>query len=547
VSLAAILVAYALLHVGIRLLAPGAVEHDEAEQLLLAQTLALGYGKHPPLYAWLQHGVFQTLGVGVLGLAVLKHACLLGVYAGTYWAARRLLGQAGLATLTTLALWLVPAVVWEAPRDLTHSVLAAALAPPALQLLVGLVARPSAWRYAALGAVLGLGTLGKYNFALFAAILIGAALSVPALRAVLRDHRAWLTVLVAAAILGPHLVWMATDAASPSAAGRLRVGEWAVERGAIALARPVVDVVVDLIAFLGPLILVVGLLVPAIRRPPPDPDPTRRAVRALLERYLIALAAILALSAPLAGLAAFKARWLLPLLVVAPIALFVRAAARGISARSRRALVGVCAAAGILALGVRLGEVWAGPWLGHPSRLHLPIGELAARIRAAGFQQGTVVAGDTFLGGNLRLHFPDSRIFTPALASLAVTPPPGPGQCLVAWRPRQESGPAEPFLAFAGEQLGRPPLEADASVLVEVPPRRPGIGPYRLRLLAVTPGPPPCARAIVAPAAPTALGDRMPGAGSSGRREPRDPLGQDRPRPGDRTRAVAQLRLLGDR
>jgi hypothetical protein len=152
-------------------------------------------------------------------------------------------------------------------------------------------------------------------------------------------------------------------------------------------------------------------------------------------------------------------------------------------------------AAGVLALGLRFGEVAFGPWLGHPSRLHLPIAEVAARIRATGFQRGTVVAGDTFLGGNLRLHFPDSRILTPALAGIAVPAPPGPGQCLVAWRPRRESGPAGPLLEFAGEELGRPPL-ADTSIGVEVSLRAPGSGSYRLRLLPVPPGAPPCDRAI---------------------------------------------------
>jgi lipopolysaccharide core galacturonosyltransferase RgtB len=492
VSLAAIFLTYALLHVGIRLLAPGAVEHDEAEQVLLSQAIALGYGKHPPLYAWLQHGVFQVLGVGVLGLAVLKHACLLGIYGGTYWAARRVQGTAGLATLTVLSLWLVPALVWEAPRDLTHSVLAAALAPPTVQLLVGLVDRPAAWRYVALGVTLGLGVLAKYNFALFAAILLGAALSVPAFRASLVDRRVGLTVLVAAAILGPHLAWLATDAASPPAAARLRFGEWSTDGVAAGLAHRTVDVVVDVGTFLGPLVLVVAVLVPAVRRPAPDPDPTRRATRKLLERYLVALVVILVLSAPLAGLAAFKARWLLPLLIVAPLALFVRIGAAGIRPRSARALVWVCATAGVLALGLRLGAVGAGPWLGHTSRLHLPIAELAARIRVMGFQRGTIVAGDLLLGGNLRLQFPDSLILTPSLAGSGGAPP--LGQCLVAWRPRRESGPPASLLSFASERLGRPLLTSDSSIVLEVPLRKPDFGSYPLRLLAVPPGPPPCER-----------------------------------------------------
>jgi membrane-associated phospholipid phosphatase len=496
VRLSALFLVYALLHVVIRLLAPGAVEHDESEQVLQAQSLAIGYGKHPPLYTWLQYGVFRVLGVGVLGLAVLKHACLLGVYAGTYQAARRVQGDAGLATLTVLSLWLVPAVVWEAPRDLTHSVLAAALVPPTVQLLVGLVDRPVAWRYAALGAIVGLGILAKYNFALFITVFLAAALSVPSLRVALADRRIALSVGVAAIILGPHLAWLATDAASPSLTARLRLGEWA-DDGTIGLTRPLLDVVVDIAAFLGPLVIVV-YLVAGVRWGAPDPDPLRRASRQLLERYLVGLIAVLMLSAPLAGFAGFKARWLLPLLIVAPLTLFVRVAAAGIQPRPARRLVWLCAAAGILALCLRLGDVWTGPRLGHPSRLHLPITELAGQIRETGFRQGTLIVEDPFLGGSLRLHFPDSRILTPYLAALDVAPPSARGQCLVVWRPRRDPSPPASLLAFASARLGRPPSSIDV-VRLEVPLRHFSGGAYRVHVLAMPPGPPPCERAIEEP------------------------------------------------
>src|SRR5438093_4678489 len=278
-ALAAVLVAYALLHVGVRLLAPGAVEHDEAEQLLLAQSLALGYGPHPPLYAWLQHGVFRALGVGVLGLAVLKHACLLGVYGGTYLAARRLRSDPGLAALTTLSLCLVPGMVWEAPRDLTHSVLAAALAPVSVCVLVTLAHTPTAWRYAALGSVLGFGLLAKYNFGLFAAVLLGTALSVPVFRSALLDPRTGLTLMVVAAVVGPHLVWLTAHPASVPATAKLRLGIRALDGTMIGLTH----LLTDLIAFLVPLGALVAALVPAVRRPAPDPDPARQAARRLLE------------------------------------------------------------------------------------------------------------------------------------------------------------------------------------------------------------------------------------------------------------------------
>jgi hypothetical protein len=169
--------------------------------------------------------------------------------------------------------------------------------------------------------------------------------------------------------------------------------------------------------------------------------------------------------------------------------------------RSARALVWVCEAAGVLALCLRLGEVGSGPRFGHTSRLHLPIPELAAQIRVMGFRQGTLVAGDLVLGGNLRLHFPDSLVLTPNLADSGGAPP--RGQCLVVWRLRRESGPPAPLLSFASERLGRPPLTTDSSVVVEVPVREPDVGWYRLRLLAIPPGPPPCEDAVIPPPPPS--------------------------------------------
>jgi hypothetical protein len=74
--------------------------------------------------------------------------------------------------------------------------------------------------------------------------------------------------------------------------------------------------------------------------------------------------AILVLSAPLAGRAVFKARRLLPLLVVTLLALFLRATAAGVPLRTGRRLAGICGAVGVLALGLRFGEVWTGPMLG---------------------------------------------------------------------------------------------------------------------------------------------------------------------------------------
>jgi hypothetical protein len=428
----------------------------------------------------------------VLGLAILKHACLLGVYVGTYLVSRAARADRGAAVLSALSLWLVGAVAWEAVRDLTHSILAAALALATVRLLIALLDRPTAWHYAALGAVLGLGFLAKYNFALFTAALLAAALSLPAFRAVLLDPRAGLALLATGATVSLHVAWLASQALAHPPTAILLLGAPSLHRAAIGLRA----LLVDLVAFLGPLVVLVTVLAPGVLRTAPEPDPVRRAARHLLERYLAVLFVILVLSVPLAGLTMFKARWLLPLLIVVPLTLFLRLPPAGPRGGPGRLLTGVLVAAGMLALGARFVEVWAGPGLGSPSRLHLPIPELAARIDATGFRRGTIVAADTPLGGNLRLHFPDSRVITPALAGVVRGAPPSPGQCLVAWRPRA-SQPTPDVLEFAAAWLGRPLPARATALVIEIPIPSQSSRPYALEVLALPPGPPPCQRAVL--------------------------------------------------
>src|SRR5512145_2185867 len=86
-------VAYFLLHVVIRVLVSGSTELDEAEQVLLTQHLAWGYGSQPPLYTWLQSALFHLFGPGVFPLALLKNALLLSLYIFTFLTTREMTGE----------------------------------------------------------------------------------------------------------------------------------------------------------------------------------------------------------------------------------------------------------------------------------------------------------------------------------------------------------------------------------------------------------------------------------------------------------------------
>jgi 4-amino-4-deoxy-L-arabinose transferase-like glycosyltransferase len=477
VGFVAVTAAYCLGHVAIRLLAPGSVEHDEAEQLVLGQVLALGYGIQPPLYTWIQHAVFQTVGVGVFALALVKQGLLFATYLFCFLAARHMLEDARLAALAALSLWLIPQIGWEAQRDLSHSVLATALAAALVCVVVRLAEGPRTGLYVVAGLLIALGVLSKYSFGVFAAALLIAAASLEEFRSVLLHARLGLSLAVAAVVVAPHLVWVAGDprVVTVDMAAKLRLLDtWSVG----AATRGLWELAWSVTRFVGPLVVVAAVLAPGALRRPRDRGGPR--YRLLLERLLLVELALLAVGGAGLGLVEFKTRWLQPLLWVVALPLALRIRGTRPSLRRLRAFAVIVAAVGILWLMAQLGAVWIGPWVGRYSRLHLPMRELAGQLRAAGFQRGTIVAGDRVLAGSLRLGFPDSRVLTPELPYLILPPPTTPGSCLAVWRPRQGPAPSDSLMRFVADQLGAA-LPADrAYALIQTVPLGLGARPYRL-------------------------------------------------------------------
>lgn len=141
------------------------LELDEAEAFWHARHLAIGYGAQPPLYFWLQWIVFQVLGEGILALAALK-AFVFSIGLIVVFRTLRILGfERQVACIGMLSLGLLPEVVWESQRALTHTVLVLTLTILAFRVALNVLTL-GRWRdYLAFGLVLGLGLLSKYNFA----------------------------------------------------------------------------------------------------------------------------------------------------------------------------------------------------------------------------------------------------------------------------------------------------------------------------------------------------------------------------------------------
>ena len=117
------IVAYFAIQIIIRLLTSSIVVLDESEQIMLSQYFSLGYNEQPPLYTWLQMGVFKVFGISVFGLSLLKNILLCLTYLYMYKLGLLLLNDKLKASLGALSLMLIPQLVWDAQVDQTHTVL----------------------------------------------------------------------------------------------------------------------------------------------------------------------------------------------------------------------------------------------------------------------------------------------------------------------------------------------------------------------------------------------------------------------------------------
>jgi MFS family permease len=406
----ALVLAYFLAYVLVRVVTPGALDRDEAEIVYLTQELRLGYGTQPPLYAWLQWLVFSVFGIDRFALVILKALVLAAAYVAMYQAGRPLAGRnAALAAAASLALF--PQIGWETLRIQTHSVLLTALACATLACYVALLRKPDLPRYLLLGLLCGLGLQTKYNFGVFLAGIACASLLVPEHRRVIWNRRRWTSALPAALLamllLLPHGIWMAThlDAAFAGTVEKMQAGV-----GSASYPERVLGGLASVLSAALSFIALPLLVYAAVCWPWRKEAVFQR--RAAASRFFLAMYAAFALM--LAALAlsgqvgTIKERWMIPLLFSLPLALFVMAPGlrtRAVCARIRRA-AGVVALLWLLLLPAR---IWLWPAFGQVVMPHHPYAQLADAIRERCPAAPTVVTESLLSAGNVRFARPELR------------------------------------------------------------------------------------------------------------------------------------------
>lgn len=422
---------YALLHFALRLAFSPVLGTDDVEQAVCAQSLALGCDlRQPPLYTWLLWLANQIAGPGIYSIFFLKYGLLFLTYACLYFIGRRLFSRTATAVLAALSLWLTYPFAVSVHQGVTHSLLLSLLLAAAFLAFLRLEAHRHWAGYLLLGLLLGLGELAKYSFALYAAALALAALSLPRYRAVLLDRRILLMVFAGLLVVAPHgfWAWERLDVIQGALGG---VGQQAAPSAYLPrVASGLASLASALVQFLFPLWLILLLTFPRAFHPlkaTPLSEPLR-----LIGRVLAIGILLLALVVLLGGPVEIKARWMHVLLLLAPLYFFGRIEAAYGDRIAKPAYLVALFLLPALVIAAWAAQTYLAPQWHKATRFHAPYDRIANEIRATGFARGTIVANELHLAGNLRLFFPEARVVTPAYAYYL--PPPRPAEpCLLAW------------------------------------------------------------------------------------------------------------------
>jgi 4-amino-4-deoxy-L-arabinose transferase-like glycosyltransferase len=395
---------YFLAQVGMRLLFGASLELDEAEAFWFARDLALGYGAQPPFYFWLQWVMFQIFGEGILALALLKAALLSTLFIVLF---RLLLTELPVrgAAVAAASLSLLPQVVWESQRALTHSVLALTMAV-ILVAMTWRVVRGARWRdHVWLGLVIGLGILSKYNFALFPAGLFLTVLLWPEWRRGLKPRRLLLAFGVMVLVVLPVLVWswQNPDIATGS------IEKFGLEATGPIMARVIGTgaFIAGLGAFLALAMVVTGWFWAARQR---DKQLTWSPLMRFMAFGCLVSLTVLMVSIWVTGVTVIKDRWLLPitwpLVPVAVMGLWPL-----LQARHRRRLALIVFGLWLLAAALLPYATFR-----EPGYRAADFGALMDRVEELAPGTNIVLSSRVWILGNLALARPDLALSLPGLA-----------------------------------------------------------------------------------------------------------------------------------
>ena len=398
---------YYAVHAAIRVQAPGNATLAESEQLLMARWLQWGYSPNPPLYTWLQAGLFRLMGETVASLTLLRSLLMLSTFAGFHLIARCEFGDRTRTLLASVSLLLMFELVWANQVQHTVALLSLTLAVWQFRVLQAVLKSPRLSLYLVSGAIAAAGLLTQYCYGLYLLALMIALCCSEKGRSIVLHRRMLPALALAVALLVPHLSWLREQSFSvwPLNATAHTQGS-RVSLSAFGL------LALSVVIFLSPLWLICLGLFPGAWK---TMLRGRQVVATAFSYPIYLLAALVILSAVAAGVEGdvnlIRDSGLQPLLFLFPIAFFTCVAHESLTPIRRRVFIGAAMLAGLLALAVHTWQVVPPKFKTDMTPLDHPFGEIAAALKQSGLPLHTIVTDDIYVAGSLRLHLPQSALY----------------------------------------------------------------------------------------------------------------------------------------
>jgi 4-amino-4-deoxy-L-arabinose transferase-like glycosyltransferase len=444
---------YFTLSIVFRILWPGGLENDEAEQAFTSQFLFFGYGSQPPLYNWLLYGLTSLFGISVAMLSVLKNSLLFLCCLFCGFAARNLVEDKSLPAIAMLSVLSLPAVFLLSQRDLSHTVAAFFAVSLYLYALTLTLKKPSLGSYLLVGIATGIGLLSKYNFAVLPPAALLAILPEPDLRKRIFDWRLTLSIAVALIIVAPHANWILHNMteASGQTLAEMKHGSETNKLphallGTLSLAN----------AFIRGMAPAVAVFVLVFYRDLGKILRARNQWTRMVGRMLIACLVIVFIVVLAIGAIQIREKWLAPYFLLMPLYLILKVDAAGVDVNRR--LPAFLAIVAVLTVGVLVmlfTRIIAGPMIGRYADINIPYDGLAKIIRSDAQSDTPVIVAPGFgFTGNMRIQFPRSTVLQPQMlqdASLAANL--GKEPVVLVWPDKNGNAPPS-WVASAAGSMG---------------------------------------------------------------------------------------------
>jgi len=431
---------YLAVHFAVRMAMWPTLGIDDAEQALFAQEFAWNYRfRGPPLFTWMLLGLGKLIGINILSLSLLRYTLLGCVFVFAFLTARRLIADPRLSALSVYSFGAIYMFAFYSHHDFTHTTIMSAMLAVGWYIFVRLAASPRLGWYIALGAVFGLGLLGKWNFAMFAAALPLACLLDRSMRPLVLTWKVGPALAACGLVVAPTVVAALSDATAQDMIRSTLVAEG--EAYLAGMTKGILRLALAIIAYpepLLPLVLVIfaAALWRGVHTSSRESDTTRPSVGFLFLTIAVSLSLHLALVLAL-GATEISERLLQPPLFILPIALFMLIERGTPTTRAVNIYAATITALVMGTLAARIVVYVIGSDYCGSCRNMAPFYALADEIRSAGYSgSGTILVAGLHIGGNMRVEFPEARVID---ADYPLKTWPGAreeGQCLLLWQDR---------------------------------------------------------------------------------------------------------------